>query len=264
MNITASAISLNVKDVRASADWAMKHLGFSEEMAAEGFCSLSHPKAGFNLIYLATGLPTFKPASAAAHAGGLLVVFTVDDIDADYARLQGEGVDDRHPHRDRAVGRALLPDDRPQRGRLPARPVGRAHGRAVRDPAVARLSRMPLSALSGIRLDRRAGLTGPHGSLLLALELDLVLGGVLRAEDRSTREDVCVSRRGSRRGRPRSDGSRVAHCGREGVPLALVDVVGHLLAGLLQGGHGLSDHSIGQLSSAVPWWMRIGSVIRSK
>ena len=92
MNLTASAISLNVKDVRASAKWAMKHLGFSEEMSAEGFCSLSHPKAGFNLIYLATGLPTFKPASAAAHAGGLLVVFTVDDIDADYARLRGEGV----------------------------------------------------------------------------------------------------------------------------------------------------------------------------
>ena len=92
MNITASAISLNVKDVRASADWAASHLGFSEEMAADGFCSLSHPKAGFNLIYLETGLPTFKPASAAGHADGLLVVFTVDDIDAEYARLQGEGV----------------------------------------------------------------------------------------------------------------------------------------------------------------------------
>lgn len=92
MNIAASAISLNVKDVRASADWASTHLGFSEDMAAEGFCSLSHPQAGFNLIYLATGLPTFKPASAAGHADGLLVVFTVDDIDADYARLQGQGV----------------------------------------------------------------------------------------------------------------------------------------------------------------------------
>ena len=92
MNITASAISLNVKDVRASADWAMTYLGFSEEMSAEGFSSLSHPTAGFNLIYLATGLSTFKPASAAGQADGLLVVFTVDDIDAEYARLQGEGI----------------------------------------------------------------------------------------------------------------------------------------------------------------------------
>lgn len=92
MNITASAISLNVADVTASAEWAKKHLGFSEDMSAEGFCSLSHPQAGFNLIYLATGLPTFKPASAAGHAGGLLVVFTVHDIDDQYARLQAEDV----------------------------------------------------------------------------------------------------------------------------------------------------------------------------
>ncbi len=80
MQITASAISLNVPDVRASAEWAATHLGFSEVMSAEGFCSLSHPDAGFNLIYLRTGLPTFKPASAAGPADGLLVVFTVEDM----------------------------------------------------------------------------------------------------------------------------------------------------------------------------------------
>jgi uncharacterized glyoxalase superfamily protein PhnB len=93
MNITASAISLNVADVAASADWATRHLGFEKVMAAEGFASLGHPSAGFNLIYLATGLPTFKPASAAGHADGLLVVFTVDDVDAEHARMAGEGVD---------------------------------------------------------------------------------------------------------------------------------------------------------------------------
>jgi uncharacterized glyoxalase superfamily protein PhnB len=93
MNITASAISLNVADVAASADWATRHLGFEQVMAAEGFASLGHPSAGFNLIYLATGLPTFKPASAASHADGLLVVFTVGDVDAEHARMAGEGVD---------------------------------------------------------------------------------------------------------------------------------------------------------------------------
>ncbi len=92
MNISQSAISLNVADVAASAEWAKKHLGFEEAMAAEGFSSVSHPAAGFNLIYLAVGLPTFKPASAAGPAAGLLVVFTVDDIDEQYARLRGEGV----------------------------------------------------------------------------------------------------------------------------------------------------------------------------
>ena len=93
MRITETAISLNVPDVEASASWVRKHLGFTEAMAADGFCSLAHPEAGFNLIYLRTGLPSFKPASAAGRADGLLVVFTVEDIDADYARLQEEGVE---------------------------------------------------------------------------------------------------------------------------------------------------------------------------
>jgi uncharacterized glyoxalase superfamily protein PhnB len=93
MHITETAISLNVPDVQASASWVQKHLGFTEAMAADGFCSLAHPEAGAHLIFLQTGLPTFKPASAAGRADGVLVVFTVEDIDADYARLQGEGVE---------------------------------------------------------------------------------------------------------------------------------------------------------------------------
>jgi uncharacterized glyoxalase superfamily protein PhnB len=92
MRITSSAISLNVTDVQASARWATRHLGFAEAMSADGFSSLNHPDAGINLIYLQTGLASFEPASAAGHADGLLVVFTVDDIDAQYDRLRGEGV----------------------------------------------------------------------------------------------------------------------------------------------------------------------------
>ncbi len=70
MQITASAISVNVADVQASSEWARKYLGFDAAMSADGFCSLAHPDAGFNLIYLRTGLPTFKPASAAGTATG--------------------------------------------------------------------------------------------------------------------------------------------------------------------------------------------------
>ncbi len=61
MVITDSALSLNVADERASARFASDHLGFVEEMASDGFVSLSRPDAGFNLIYLRTGLKTFKP-----------------------------------------------------------------------------------------------------------------------------------------------------------------------------------------------------------
>ena len=94
MQITASAISLNVDDPEASAAFAADHFGFARDMAADGFVSLSRPDAGFNLIYLRTGLPTFKPPALAGHrADGLLVAFVVDDVDAEHDRLVAEGVE---------------------------------------------------------------------------------------------------------------------------------------------------------------------------
>ena len=93
MRITASAISLNVADVAASAEFVTAHFGFTKDMAADGFVSLSRADAGFNLIFLRTGLATFKPEHLRGRrADGLLVVFVVDDIDGEYQRLQGEGV----------------------------------------------------------------------------------------------------------------------------------------------------------------------------
>jgi predicted enzyme related to lactoylglutathione lyase len=93
VKITASAISLNVVDVATSAEFAKAHFGFNEDMAADGFVSLSRPDAGFNLIFLRTGLGTLKPERLRCRpADGLLVVFVVDDIDGEYRRLQGEGV----------------------------------------------------------------------------------------------------------------------------------------------------------------------------
>jgi catechol 2,3-dioxygenase-like lactoylglutathione lyase family enzyme len=91
--ITASAVSLNVADPVASAAFAERHLGFKQDMAADGFVSLSRADAGFNLIFLRTGLATFKPDWMRDRpADGVLVVFVVDDADAEYARLQQERV----------------------------------------------------------------------------------------------------------------------------------------------------------------------------
>jgi predicted enzyme related to lactoylglutathione lyase len=93
VQITASALSLNVDDPVASATFAKQHLGFTEDMADDGFVSLSKQDAGFNLIYLRTGLKSFKPESMRGrHVDGLLVVFVVDNIDEEYARMQREGV----------------------------------------------------------------------------------------------------------------------------------------------------------------------------
>jgi predicted enzyme related to lactoylglutathione lyase len=93
MQITASAISLNVDNVTASATFMKRHFGFHEEMSDDGFVSLSRPDTGFNLIFLRTGLETFKPLHMRGHrADGLLIAFVVDDIDTEYARIQAEGV----------------------------------------------------------------------------------------------------------------------------------------------------------------------------
>jgi len=93
VQITASAVSLNVDDVTASAAFAKQHFGFKEDMSADGFVALSRADAGFNLIFLRRGLPSFKPESMRdKRADGLLVAFVVDDIDVEYARLQAAGV----------------------------------------------------------------------------------------------------------------------------------------------------------------------------
>ena len=62
-------------------------------MSADGFTSLTSDEAGFNLVFLRTGLATFKPARAAGRADGLLVVYVVDDIDEQYERMRADGVE---------------------------------------------------------------------------------------------------------------------------------------------------------------------------
>ncbi|GAB3858376.1 VOC family protein [Micromonospora andamanensis] len=93
MHITATAISLNVEDVPASAAFVKQHFGFHEQMSADGFVSLAHDGAGVNLIFLRTGLASLQPESLRSQrAEGVLVAFVVDDIDAEYARLTEAGV----------------------------------------------------------------------------------------------------------------------------------------------------------------------------
>ena len=93
MQITSSAVSLNVANEQASAAFLRDHFGFVEEMSADGFVSLTRPDAGFNVIYLRAGLSTFKPATMAGRtADGVLLVFVVDNVDAEADRLAQAGV----------------------------------------------------------------------------------------------------------------------------------------------------------------------------
>ena len=68
MNVTATAISLNVPDPQASADFLTRHVGYTVAMQDDGFISLEHAGGGPNVVYLRTGLPTFKPAHRAGSA----------------------------------------------------------------------------------------------------------------------------------------------------------------------------------------------------
>lgn len=92
MKITAAALSLNVPDPTASATFAQQHFGFTEAMSADGFVSLEHPDTKLNVIFLRTGLESFKPASIAGSAGqGTLIALTVTDIDTEYERIAAAG-----------------------------------------------------------------------------------------------------------------------------------------------------------------------------
>jgi uncharacterized glyoxalase superfamily protein PhnB len=92
VRITSSAVSLNVDDVAASSAFLAEHFGFREAMAAPGFASLARDDAGMNVIYLARGLPTLPADQRDEHATGLILAFVVDDLEAELARLQREGV----------------------------------------------------------------------------------------------------------------------------------------------------------------------------
>ena len=92
MKITASAVSLNVEDVAASSVFLTKHFGFHEQMAADGFASLTRDDAGLTVIFLRRGLATLPADQRDDHAAGLILAFTVEDLEGELARLQTEGV----------------------------------------------------------------------------------------------------------------------------------------------------------------------------
>ena len=92
MKITATAVSLNVDDVPASSAFLREHFGFTEQMAADGFASLTREDAGTNVIYLRRGLSTLPADQRDVHAAGLILAFVVDDLEGELARLRAEGV----------------------------------------------------------------------------------------------------------------------------------------------------------------------------
>ena len=92
MQITASAVSLNVDDVPASSKFLIDHFGFQEAMAADGFASLTRDDVAISVVFLRRGLPTLPADQRDVHATGLILAFEVTDLEGELARLEGEGV----------------------------------------------------------------------------------------------------------------------------------------------------------------------------
>ena len=92
MKITASAVSLNVDDVAASARFLTTHFGFTEEMSADGFVSLAREDVGMGVVFLRRGMDMLPEDQRHDHANGLILAFEVDDLEGELARLRAEGV----------------------------------------------------------------------------------------------------------------------------------------------------------------------------
>jgi uncharacterized glyoxalase superfamily protein PhnB len=92
VQITASAVSLNVEDIAASSAFLVEHFGFRQEMAADGFVSLARADTAMYIVFLRRGLAMLPADQRDKHAAGLILAFTVDDLEGELARLRAEGV----------------------------------------------------------------------------------------------------------------------------------------------------------------------------
>lgn len=98
--ITASTLSLTVDDVPASCAFFTTYLGYQEVMAADGFASLARDDAAVSVV-----LPAgFRDQ----HAAGLIVAFTVDDLNLEHDRLRAGGVAITMPLREEPWGERLF------------------------------------------------------------------------------------------------------------------------------------------------------------
>jgi uncharacterized glyoxalase superfamily protein PhnB len=86
VQITACAVSLNVDDVPASSAFLAEHFGFRQEMTADG------EDTGMHVAFLRRGLEILPDDQRDNHATGLILAFTVDDLEGELTRLRAEGV----------------------------------------------------------------------------------------------------------------------------------------------------------------------------
>ncbi|QHC31581.1 VOC family protein [Streptomyces sp. HF10] len=107
MNVTSTAVSLTVDDVPSSAAFLARHLGFREAMAADGFASLVRADTP-GVILLRRGTEVLPEGFRDQRAAGVILAFTVDDLDAEHERLKNEGAPITLPPREEPWGERLF------------------------------------------------------------------------------------------------------------------------------------------------------------
>lgn len=94
MKINASTVSLNVADVAVSSAFLSQHFGFRQLQADPdgNFASLMHPDSALSVVFVRRGCEVLPPGLRDETAAGVILAFTVDDLEAEEARLRAAGV----------------------------------------------------------------------------------------------------------------------------------------------------------------------------
>ncbi len=108
MRISSFATCLNVKEVRASAEFMMEHFGFVEDLVFDGFTALIHPVTKQKLIYHEIGLDVLPDYIKYTNAEGIILTFIVDNIEEVANMLNDNGVIFTTPLRTEDWGEKLL------------------------------------------------------------------------------------------------------------------------------------------------------------
>ncbi|REK86420.1 glyoxalase [Streptomyces inhibens] len=108
MNVSVSTLSLTVADVDASRDFLTTHLGYQVAMADDGFASLTRDDAAVDIVLLRRGIEILPDEQRDQQAAGLILALTVTDLEAEEARLRGEGAPITMPLREEPWGERLF------------------------------------------------------------------------------------------------------------------------------------------------------------
>lgn len=108
MNVQSTTISLTVADVASSAAFFQSHLGYRQQMAAEGFVSLARDGTGVDVVLLQQGSEALPEGQRDQLASGLIIAYTVTDLDAELSRLNDEDVPITLPLQEEEWGERLF------------------------------------------------------------------------------------------------------------------------------------------------------------